>query len=169
MKAAVHVAGIFAATLFAAAGPALAGEAASLAGLDECIAAALQQRPGVLFGWRVVNEPPQGVYKVSVLSEDGRIGDADCSEGTMNSLRFENRLGLRRIDRYREISLAEAKARNTAPLLFAGTIKLTSMEIDTNLLGKLSYEYRMLLPTGHRAMSQVDVMNGALSYAEARE
>jgi hypothetical protein len=146
-----------------------ASETAPLPGLDTCVNAALQQRPGLLFGWRMINDPPQPVYKVSVMSEDGKIAEADCSPAATGNLHFENRFGVRRYDRYKQVAVPEATARNTAALVFAGNVKIRSMEIDTNAVGHLSYEYRMELPSGHKAMSHVDTASGFLTYAEVKE
>ena len=146
-----------------------ANDVAPLPGLDTCVDAALQQRPGVLYGWRLINDAPQPVYKVSVISAEGKIADAECSPAATSSLHFENRIGVRRFDRYRQISVPEATARNTAPLVFAGNVKITSMEIDTDVKGHLAYEYRMELPSGHKALSHVDTTSGFLTYAEAKE
>ena len=67
------------------------------------------------------------------------------------------------------MSVPEATARSTAPLIFAGTVKITSVEIDPDVKGSLRYEYRMVLQSGHRAMSQVDAISGLLTYVEAKE
>jgi hypothetical protein len=146
-----------------------ANEIAPLPGLDTCVNAALQQRPGVLYGWRLINDAPQPVYKVSVISADGKIADADCSPAATDNLRFENRIGVRRFERYKQISVPETAARNTAPLVFGGNVKLKSMEIDTDIKGHLAYEYRMELPSGHKAISHVDTTSGFLTSAEASE
>ena len=142
---------------------------APLPGLDTCIAAALQQRPGVLFGWRVLSDAPQAVYKMSVLTADGRIADADCSPSATANLRFQNRIGGRRYEPYKEIGVPESAARKTAPLVFAGTVKIMSMQIGTDIKGRLWYEYRMELPSGHRATSHVDTVSGFLTSADATE
>ena len=63
-----------------------ADEIAPLPGLGTCIAAALQQRPGMLFGWRSLNDPPDGGYRITVITPDGKIAGAVCSsdESFMN-------------------------------------------------------------------------------------
>lgn len=146
-----------------------ADQIAPLPGLDTCIAAALQQRPGVLFGWRALNDPPDGTYRITIITQDGKVADAVCPSNAPTNLRFDNRVGLRRFEYYQRISVPEATARSTAPLIFAGTVKITSMEIDTDVKGGLRYEYRMSLQSGHKAMSQVDAMSGLLTYVEAKE
>ena len=104
-----------------------------------------------------------------MITADGKIADAACSVDNANNLRFENRVGVRRFERYKEIVVQESAARNTAPLVFAGTVKITGMEIDTDVKGHLWYEYRMDLPSGHKAMSHVDTTSGFLTSAEAKE
>jgi hypothetical protein len=146
-----------------------ADEIAPLPRLDTCIAAALQQRPGMLFGWRSLNDPSDGSYSITILTPDGKIADAICSSNATTDLRFENRVGQRRFEYYKRMSVPEATARSTAPLIFAGTVRIISMEIDTDVKGSLRYEYRMLLQSGHRAMSQVDAISGLLTYVEAKE
>lgn len=49
-----------------------ADEIAPLPGLDTCIAAALQQRPGMLFGWRSLNDPPDGSHRITFITPHGR-------------------------------------------------------------------------------------------------
>jgi hypothetical protein len=60
-----------------------ADEISPLPDLDACIAAALKERPGALFGWR---ELGVGSYKISVITSDGKIGDASCSGSALAGL-----------------------------------------------------------------------------------
>ena len=166
---ACYAAGMLIVGVFAATHAIAANEVAPLPGLEACVNAALQQRPGVLFGWRALKDMPPPGYRVTVITADGKIADAVCSADTANNLRFENRVGLRRYDRYKEIVVPESTARNTAPLVFAGNVKITGMEIDTDLKGRLWYEYSMDLPSGHKATSHVDTTSGFLTSAEAKE
>jgi hypothetical protein len=145
-----------------------ADEIAPLPGLDACLATALQQRPGVLFGWKSLNEPPDGSYRISIIGTDNRVAETVCSPAS-TTLRFDNRAVTRRYEYYKQMAVPEGDARKTAPLIFAGTVRIVSMEIDTDLKGGLRYEYRMLLPSGHHALAQVDAMSGFLTYIEARE
>jgi hypothetical protein len=146
-----------------------ADEIASRPGLDTGIAAALQQRPGVLFGWRCLNDPPDGSYRITIITPESKIADTVCSSNATTDLRFENRVGLRRFEYYQRVSVPETTARSTAPLIFVGTVKITSMEIDTDIKGGLRYEYRMILQSGHSAMSQVDAISRLLTYVEGKE
>jgi len=166
---ACYAAGIAMAGVLAVTHAIAANEVAPLPGLETCIGAALQQRPGVLFGWRLLNDVPPPSYRVTVITADGKIADAVCASDNASNLRFENRMGVRRFERYKEIVVPESTARNTAPLVFAGNVKITSMEIDTDVKGRLWYEYRMDLPSGHKAMSHIDTTSGFLTYAEAKE
>ena len=142
-----------------------ADEVAPLPDLDACIAAALKERPGALFGWKEVGV---GSYKVSVITSDGKIGDASCSGSTPSGLSFENRLGVRRFEPYQRIKVPEASARATAPQLFSGRVRFTQMEIDTDFRGDLSYEYHIELDSGYRLLARVDTVSGQLIYAEIK-
>jgi len=147
--------------------PALAADEISpLPDLDACIAAALKERPGVLFGWK---ETGVGAYQISVIAADGKIADAPCSGSAPAGLQFENRLGLRRFEPYERIQVPEASARATASLIFSGRVRYTQMEIDTDVRGGLSYEYRMELQSGHHVLARVDTVSGLLVYAEVQE
>jgi hypothetical protein len=157
--------GVAAGMLLACAASLAADEVAPLPGLDECIKAALDQRPGVLYGW----EAMAGVYRVTVLGNDEKVADATCSPESPGTLYFENRVGLRRLDRYQNMAVPESKARMTAPAIFSGKVKLTRMEIDTDVRGHPSYEYRMRLPSGHEAKARIDSGSGELTYAEVKE
>jgi len=145
-----------------------ADEIAPLPGLDECLATALQQRQGVLFGWKSLSEPPDGSYRISIIGTDSKVAETVCSPAS-TTLRFDNRPVTRRYEYYKQMAVPEGDARKTAPLIFAGKVRIVSMEIDTDLKGGLRYEYRMLLPSGHRALAQVDAMSGLLTYIEAKE
>ena len=148
-----------------------ADEVAPLPGLDACIAAALEQRPGILVGWQALNDPGNGSYQIAVLTADDKIADAHCSSPAPANLHFDNRLiDRRRFEHYKTtVAISEASARKTAPLVFAGRVTISSMVIDTAITGGLRYEYRMILPSGHHALVQVDAVSGLLTYAEAKE
>jgi hypothetical protein len=143
-----------------------AEEVAPLPGLDECEAAAVQERQGVLWGWK---ELGTAVYKISVITPDGKIADAECSSSKPSGLQFENRFGQRRYEPYQRIKVAEPTARGVAPLIFAGKVRITGMEIDTDIKGDLRYEYSIQLPTGHTATAQVNTVTGLLNHAEIKE
>jgi hypothetical protein len=143
-----------------------ADEISPLPDLDACIAAALKERPGALFGWK---ELGVGSYKISVITADGKIGDASCSGSAPAGLQFENRFGLRRFEPYERKQVPEAPARATAALIFSGRVRFTQMEIDTDMRGGLSYEYHMELQSGHKVLARVDTGTGLLIYAEVKE
>lgn len=140
-----------------------------LPGLDACIAAALQQRPGILFGWKRLSAGDDASYEISVLSPDGKIGDTTCSASKTADLKFENRFGMRRYEQFQRITVPEASARATAPLLYAGEVDVTRMTIDSDLVGNLAYEYYMTLRSGHVAQVKVSTISGLLLTAEAKE
>ena len=71
-----------------------------------------------------------------MITADGKTADAVCASDNANNLRFENRMSIRRFERYREIAVPESAARKTAPLVFAGNVKITAMEIDTDVKGR---------------------------------
>jgi hypothetical protein len=138
--------------------------------LDACVTAALQQKEGgTLFGWRQIGADDNPNYRVSVITPDGKIADANCNPSATANMQFENRLGARRFANYKRISVPEETARNAAPTVFEGPVKVNQMEIDTDIRGNLSYEYHMTLPSGHAATSQVDTVTGLLINAEVEE
>ena len=158
--------------LCAAGAPAVSAaqdEPLPLPGLDECLKAALEQRPGAVVEWRQLGSDADPSYKVAVISPEGKIAETTCSPAAPQGLHFENRLGLRRYEIYERITVPESVARTTAPIVFRGPVRMTGMALDLNLLGHVSYEYYMLLPSGHKAASQVDGIHGSLTHAEADE
>lgn len=150
-----------------AAGTCAAEDAVPLPGLEECIAAAQQQRAGAgLFAWKYAEGAS---YRITMLSPDGKMADAICAPGVTNELKFENRIGLRKFDAYKKIAVDETSARHTATLPFRGPVRITGMELDRDWLGHLAYEYYLVLPSGHQATVQVDSITGAFAHAEIKE
>lgn len=148
------------------AGAARADAGSTGEGLDACLAAALKERPGVLQGWKDVSTANDARYVISIVSNEGKLGDAPCSASAPGNLQFEERIGIRRLDSYSRIKVPEVSARSTAPQLFNGPVKVVKMEIDFNWKGQPAYEYRLILPTGREAVAQVDTASGELLHAE---
>jgi len=135
-------------------------------GLDPCLQAALQQRPGFVHGWKDVSTGTDERYKVSIINADGKIADAICEASAPGNFKFEDRIGMRRYDAYSRVNIPEASARATAPLIFVGPVKVVQMEIDLDWKGKAAYEYHMILPTGREVIARVDTTSGMLINAE---
>jgi hypothetical protein len=73
---------------------------------------------------------------------------------------------MRRYDSYARVNVSEKIARETAPLVFVGPVKIVQMEIDLDWKGKAAYEYHMILPTGREAVARIDTTSGMLMNAE---
>ena len=135
-------------------------------GLEPCLQAALQQRPGFVHGWQDVSTGSDERYKISIVNSAGKIADTMCEASAPGNFKFEDRLGMRRYDSYARVSVGETMARATAPLVFVGPVKIVQMEIDLDWKGKAAYEYHMILPTGREAVAQIDTTSGMLMHAE---
>jgi|SRR5689334_911839 len=135
-------------------------------GLEACLAAALKERPGFVHAWKEVSGGSQSQYAVSIVNGEGKIADATCSTSKPENFKFEERIGIRRVESYSRIKVPELSARGTAPQLFAGPVKVVRMEIDFDWRGRPAYEYRLVLPTGREAVAQVDTVSGMLLHAE---
>jgi hypothetical protein len=135
-------------------------------GLDPCLQAALQQRPGFVHGWEDVSAGSDERYKISIINSAGKIADTLCEASAPGNFKFEDRLGMRRYDSYARVNVLEKIARETAPLVFVGPVRIVQMEIDLDWKGKAAYEYHMILPTGREAVARIDTTSGMLMQAE---
>jgi hypothetical protein len=157
---------IMAGLLALAATAARADEATVGPGLEPCLQAALQQRPGFVHGWKDISEGSDERYKIAIINPAGKIADAICEASAPGNFKFEDRLGMRRYDSYARVNVGEAMARATAPLIFVGPVRIVQMEIDLDWKGKAAYEYHMILPTGREAVARIDTTSDMLMQAE---
>jgi hypothetical protein len=138
-------------------------------GLDACLKAALEQRPGFVHGWKDMSTGSDERYQISIINAGGKIADTICEASAPGNFKFEDRLGIRRYDAYARVNVPETSARATAPLVFVGPVKIVQMEIDLNWKGQAAYEYHMILPTGREVIAQVDTTSGMLIHAEVMQ
>jgi hypothetical protein len=136
--------------------------------LDTCLAAAIKERPGIVTAWRQVGGGAQPPYAVSVLNQEGKIAEATCDPGNPVNLQFSDKGGLLRYDMYQRATLPEAKARVSAPEIFAGPVRFLGMELSVGITGKPYYKYQMYLPTSHKATVEIDAVVGRLLKAEVK-
>lgn len=136
--------------------------------LDVCLAAALQERPGIVTGWRQVGGGEQPPYEVSILNRDGKIGQATCEPANPVNFQFKEKGGIYRYAMYERATLPEAKARVSAPDIFAGPVRFMAMELSAGFTGKPYYTYLLFLPSNHKAAVEIDATVGRLIKAEVK-
>lgn len=131
--------------------------------LETCLEAVLKERPGIVTGWQQSGGGEMTPYVVSVLNAEGNNAEAFCDPAKPANFQFKNKTGLFRYDMYQRATFAEAKARATAPVVFTGPVRVTSMELSVGISGKPMYKYQMFLPSGHKATVEIDAITGRLN------
>ena len=135
--------------------------------LDTCIEAGLKQRAGMLTGWRQARAGDQPLYAVSILNEEGLTEEATCDpQNPDQTLEWKRRGGLLRYDMFKRVTFPESQARVSAPQIFVGPVTLTSMQLKLNIAGKPLFVYQMFLPSGHKALVNVEGSVGRVMKAE---
>ena len=130
--------------------------------LDICIAAVLNDRPGILTGWRQAGGGPQPPYAISVLVKDGKMGETNCDPAKPEKFEFKSKTGLYRYEMYDRAVFPEGRARAAAPQIFVGPAKILGMELVVSFTGKPQYKYQMILPGGNIATVELDASIGRL-------
>jgi len=136
--------------------------------LDTCLTAATRERQGIVTGWRQAGGGDQPPYAVSVLNVEGKIAEAVCDPANTAKMEFKDKGGLYRYEMYQRATFPEAQARAFAPTLFAGPVRLFSMDYAVSFTGKPYYTYQMFLPSGHKATVEIDGAVGRLTKAEVK-
>jgi hypothetical protein len=131
--------------------------------LDTCIEAVLKERPGVVTGWQQSGGGDAPPYVISVLNTEGNNAEAFCDPGKLGNFKFSNKMGLFRYSMFQRATFPETKARAVAPEVFAGPVRLTSMELSVGISGKPVYTYQMFLPSNHKATVELDAITGRLN------
>lgn len=134
--------------------------------LETCLEAMLKERPGIVSGWQQSGGGEMTPYVISVLSADGINAEAFCNPANPTNFQFKNKIGLYRYSMYQRATLAEAKARALAPVIFTGPVRVTSMELSVGVSGKPAYKYKIFLPSNHQASVEIDAVTGRLNKAE---
>jgi hypothetical protein len=134
--------------------------------LETCLEAVLKERPGVVTGWQQSGGGEMTPYVVSVLNPEGNNAEAFCDPANPANFQFKSRTGLFRYSMYQRATFAEAKARASAPDIFTGPVRVTTMELSVGLSGKPAYKYQMFLPSNHKASVEIDAVTGRLNRAE---
>ena len=131
--------------------------------LDARIEATLKERPGIVTGWQQSGGGEAPPYVIGVLNADGNNAEAFCDPAKPANFQFKNKTGLFRYSMYQRATLPEAKARATAPEIFTGPVRLTSMELSVGVSGRPIYKYQMFLPSNHKATVEIDAVTGRLN------
>ena len=134
--------------------------------LDVCIEAMLKERPGIVTGWQQSGGGDAAPYVISILNAQGNIAEAFCDPAKPTDFQFRNKMGLFRYSMYERATLPEAKARASAPDIFTGPVRLTSMELSVGMTGRPIYTYQMFLPSNHKASVEIDAVTGRLNKAD---
>jgi hypothetical protein len=134
--------------------------------LDACIEATLKQRPGILTGWQQSGGGDAAPYVIGILSPEGNIAEAFCDPANPTNFQFTNKMGLYRYAMFKRATWPEPRARASAPEIFTGPVRLTSMELSVSLGGRPAYKYQMLLPDNLKASVEIDGVTGRLEKAQ---
>ena len=134
--------------------------------LDTCIAAVLNEHPGIVSAWRQAGGGPQPPFAITVLDKEGKMGETTCDPAKPTNFEFKNKTGLYRYNMYERATLPEEKARVAAPVIFVGPVRFLGMELSVGFSGRTQYKYQMFLPSGHKAIVEVDAVVGRLNKAE---
>jgi len=134
--------------------------------LDTCIAAVLNEHPGIVSAWRQAGGGPQPPFAITVLDKEGKMGETTCDPAKPTNFEFKSKSGLYRYNMYERATLPEEKARVAAPVIFVGPVRFLGMELSVGFSGRTQYKYQMFLPSGHKAIVEVDAVVGRLNKAE---
>ncbi len=133
--------------------------------LDICISAVMNEHPGIVTGWRQAGGGPQPPYAITVLDKEGKMGETNCNPANPTNFEFKNKTGLYRYNMYERATLPEEKAREAAPVIFMGPVRIMGMELSVGFTGRPQYTYQMILPSGHKATVEMDAVVGRLNKA----
>jgi hypothetical protein len=134
--------------------------------LDICIAAVINEHPGIVTGWRQAGGGPQPPYAITVLDKEGKMGETNCDPAKPMNFEFKDKSGLYRYAMYERATLPEERAREAAPVIFVGPVRFLGMELSVGFTGRPHYKYQMFLPSGHKATVEMDAVVGRLYKAE---
>jgi hypothetical protein len=133
--------------------------------LETCLEGVLKERPGVVAGWQQSGSGEMTPYVISVLNSEGTNAEAFCDPAKPANFQFKNKMGMYRYSMYQRATFTEAKARASAPEIFVGPVRVTSMELLVGVTGKPAYKYQMFLPSNHKATVEIDAVTGRLNKA----
>lgn len=134
--------------------------------LDACIAAVMKEHPGIVTAWRQAGGGPQPPFAITVLDKEGKMGETNCDPASPTNFEFKSKSGLYRYNMYERATLPEERAREAAPVIFVGPVRIFGMELSVGFTGRPQYKYQMFLPSGHKAMVEMDAVVGRLNKAE---
>jgi hypothetical protein len=132
---------------------------------ESCIAAALAAHPGIVTGWQRAGGGLQPLHVITVLDKEGKMAETTCDPATLTLTEFKSKIGRYRFEMYERATLAEEKARVTAPAPFVGPVSFYSMQLSIGFAGKPVYTYKLSLPGGYMATVDIDAVQGRMNKA----
>ena len=133
--------------------------------LDACIAAVLNEHPGIVSAWRQAGGGPQPPFAITVLDKEGKMEETTCDPAKPKNFEFKKKSGLYRYAMFEQATLPENKARTAAPVIFVGPVRFLGMELSVGFTGRTQYKYQLFLPSGHKATVEMDAVVGRLNKA----
>ena len=134
--------------------------------LDICIAAVVNEHPGIVTAWRQAGGGPQPPYAITVLGKDGKMEETTCDPAKPTKFEFKGKTGLYNYNMFERATLPEAKAREASPVIFVGPARILGLNLSVSFTGRPYYTYQMILPSGHKATVELDAVVGRLHKAQ---
>ena len=127
--------------------------------MEECLSAALERYPGKVKELEFGLEDGVPHYEFEILTADGRETEVECSAMTGEIVEVEWENENMDLDAFLETSkVSPAQARKIALRRVPG--KVTKMDLETNSMGVMSYEFEIRTRDGENVNVEVDAMSG---------
>ena len=127
--------------------------------MEECLSAALERYPGKVKELEFGLEDGVPHYEFEILTADGRETEVECSAMTGEIVEVEWENENMDLDAFLETSkVSPAQARKIALRRVPG--KVTKMDLETNSMGVMSYEFEIRTRDGEDVNVEVDAMSG---------
>ena len=127
--------------------------------MEECLSAALERYPGKVKELEFGLEDGVPHYEFEILTADGRETEVECSAMTGEIVEVEWENENMDLDAFLETSkVSPAQARKIALRRVPG--KVTKMDLETNSMGVMSYEFEIRTRDGKDVNVEVDAMSG---------
>jgi uncharacterized membrane protein YkoI len=127
--------------------------------MEECLSVALERYPGKVKELEFGLEDGVPHYEFEILTADGRETEVECSAMTGEIVEVEWENENMDLDAFLEISkVSPAQARKIALRRVPG--KVTKMDLETNSMGVMSYEFEIRTRDGEDVDVEVDAMSG---------
>ena len=127
--------------------------------METCLWAALERYPGKVKELEFGLEDGVPHYEFEILTADGRETEVECSAMTGEIVEVEWENENMDLDAFLETSkVSPAQARRIALRRVPG--KVTKMDLETNSMGVMSYEFEIRTRDGEDVNVEVDAMSG---------